>query len=174
VSIRVGHEATRTSSGTAFTALVLEVLQTNGAIVIEGDRLVSPFGLTSARWLILGHVEAHPMTVASIARQLGLQRQSVKRVVDAMIDEGIVEQRGNPNHLRAKLIALTASGRRLFNKALKVQIEWSNALGSILTLAEYKTTIASLKKLRAAAQESTMANRKRAGRSVREKDALSA
>ena len=161
MSIRVGHEATRTPKGIAFTKLVLELFQTNGALIIEGDRLVSPLGLTSARWLIIGHVEESLMTVAGIARQLGLQRQSVKRVVDAMIAEGILEQRGNPKHVRAKLIALTTSGRRLYNRALKAEIEWSNGLGSVLTLEEYKATIIALRKLRVVAQESTLANRRR-------------
>ncbi len=48
-----------------------------------GDQLLAEFGLTSARWQVLGAValSGAPQPVASIARNMGLTRQAVQRVV---------------------------------------------------------------------------------------------
>src|SRR5215472_15915090 len=97
----------------AFTDLVLEVFRANGRLLTAGDRLVVPAGLTSARWQVLGAVEASPLSVAGIARAMGLARQSVQRIADLPAAEGIVAFRDNPAHRRAKLVTPTPRGHEV-------------------------------------------------------------
>jgi len=100
-------------------ALVLEVFRLNGALIRFGDALVKPLGLTSARWQVLGSV-AHgqgTFSVARLADNMGLARQSVQRIVDELAEAGLVGFAPNPAHKRAKLVALTPRGERVFKQA---------------------------------------------------------
>jgi len=51
-----------------------------------------------------------PLPTASIARNMGLTRQAVQRIVDLLADRGLVVFQDNPHHRRAKLIVLTSAG----------------------------------------------------------------
>jgi DNA-binding MarR family transcriptional regulator len=109
-----------------FTELLIEVFRLNGQLLATGDRLTADLGLTSARWQVLGAIENEMATVSQIARNMGLQRQSVQRLVDILTAEGIVEGVPNPQHRRAKLCRITASGRRILAQLNARQVEWSN------------------------------------------------
>lgn len=78
-------------NGKAFTELVLEVFRLNGRLLEAGDRLTQPVGLSSARWQILGVVEHGPITVAHVARIMGLTRQSVQQTANSLEKEGLIE-----------------------------------------------------------------------------------
>jgi DNA-binding MarR family transcriptional regulator len=71
-------------AGKAFTELVLETFRFNGRLLLAGDRLAKPLELTSSRWQVLGAIEEKPLTVAQIARKMGLARQNVQRLADAL------------------------------------------------------------------------------------------
>jgi hypothetical protein len=60
-----------------------------------------------ARWHVLSVVSGDACTVPFMARRLGLARQSVQRVVDALADDHLVALQVNPDHARSPLYALT-------------------------------------------------------------------
>ena len=128
-------ETRHTGAGEAVTTLILDVLRLNGRLQLAGDRLVSELGLTSARWQILGAVAyaPQPESVAWHARNMGVHRQGVQRIVNELNREGILEFRPNPQHKRAHLIAMTPKGQALYDAALARQIPWVNALSEGLT-----------------------------------------
>ncbi|MDQ2084257.1 helix-turn-helix domain-containing protein [Xanthobacteraceae bacterium Astr-EGSB] len=100
-------------------ALVLETFRLNAALIRFGDALVKPLGLTSARWQVLGSV-AHgggAFSVARVADNMGLARQSVQRIVDELAAAGLVGFAPNPAHKRAKLVVMTPRGERVFRRA---------------------------------------------------------
>src|ERR671915_433794 len=104
----------RTPAGEALSRLMLELFRVNSLILTAGDRLVSPLGLTSARWQILGAIVAaeHPQPVAWLARNLGANRQNVQRIINDLSGEGLVAFDTNPHHRRAQLVVLTDKGRQ--------------------------------------------------------------
>ena len=114
--------------GAAMTALILEIFRVNGLLLGAGDRLSRGLGLTSARWQVLGALSEGPLTVAQVARNMGLKRQSVQRLVDVLEEEGVVRFEDNPHHLRAKLIRMTDIGQRKYAKLMTIQAEWVNRL----------------------------------------------
>ncbi|WP_159874256.1 MarR family winged helix-turn-helix transcriptional regulator, partial [Raoultella sp. 18085] len=99
--------------------LALAIFAANGRLLNAGNELVAHLGLTSAWWQVLAalrYSEA-PLAVASIARNMGLTRQAVQRIVDLLAGQGLVEFQPNPHHRRAKLVVLTRAGLNAVNRA---------------------------------------------------------
>lgn len=114
----------------AMTGLVIDVFRLNGDLLAAGDALVGDLGLTSARWQVLGAIALSPvpLPVAHIARNMGLTRQAVQRVVDEMRAEGFLRLEPNPHHRRASLVTMTERGRVTYRAASERQERWADAL----------------------------------------------
>ncbi len=143
-------DARHTEAGARFTTLLLEIFRINGRLLVAGDRLTAKLGLTSARWQVLGAVRRgeEPGTVADIARRMGLQRQSVQRVVDLLRDESVVKLVDNPNHRRAKLVMLTPKGSSLLERVDRVQRVWANTVTAGVRPADLDVALKVLEGLR--------------------------
>lgn len=128
----------RTPAGGALSQLIVTIFRINGRLLAAGDRLVEPFGLTSARWQVLGAIALSdgPEPVARLARNMGLHRQGVQRIVGDLIHLGLLEMRDNPHHRRAKLVVMTAEGRATYERALDAQAGWVNQLSERLDAGE--------------------------------------
>jgi DNA-binding transcriptional ArsR family regulator len=86
------NDAHFTAGGRAFSDLNVETFRLNGRLLLAGDRLTKGLGLTSARWQVMGALRSSgEITVSHIARNMGLQRQSVQRTVDLLEQEGLVK-----------------------------------------------------------------------------------
>ena len=120
------------AAGRALTGLVLDVFRLNGNLLATGDALVQDLGLTSARWQVLGAVARSPvpLPVAHIARNMGLTRQAVQRVVDDMHADGLVRLEPNPHHRRAMLVAMNESGETAYRQAGERQERWVDGLAA--------------------------------------------
>jgi DNA-binding MarR family transcriptional regulator len=136
------------SAGAAFTELVLEIFRTNGRLLATGDRLAMPVGLTSARWQVLGAIDAGPRSVAQIARDMGLTRQSVQRLANVLATEGIVSFAGNPAHKRAKLVQLTPRGQAMLDRISCIQVDWAHQMTDGLAPEELQSAFATLRSIR--------------------------
>ncbi|MFG1480182.1 MarR family winged helix-turn-helix transcriptional regulator [Xanthobacter sp. V4C-4] len=114
--------------------LALEVFRLNGALIATGDALVAPLHLTSARWQVLGAIAdaGEALPTAGIARNMGLTRQSVQRVVDDLCAQGLVGFAPNPHHKRAKLVQLTPEGKVAFAAASVCWAPLADALAALL------------------------------------------
>jgi DNA-binding MarR family transcriptional regulator len=139
-----------TPAGKAITELILEIFRLNGRLLAEGDRLVAGLGLTSARWQVLGGIALSPSPepVARLARNMGLNRQGVQRIVNELAAEGLIEFRPNPHHQRAKLVVLTAAGAKVFADVTDRQMPWVNELSKGLDLPDIAIAARLLKTLR--------------------------
>jgi len=122
----------RTASGDALSLLIVQVMQLNGSLLAAGDALAAPAGQSSARWQVLAAVERSPGSVAEIARLMNLARQSVQRVADLLVAQGLASYEENPSHARAKNLRLTASGRRTLGQIQHAQRQWANKLAAEL------------------------------------------
>ena len=136
-----------TKKGNAFTNLVLEIMRVHGMIRAHGQRLTKPHELTVTRWAVLGAIEKAPLTASQISRRMGVSRQNVQTVVNAMRDERLVELRKNPDHARAPLVAITHKAARRLTALHIDQRVWANEQGSTLALREMTTCLETLKKL---------------------------
>ncbi|MFD3331540.1 MarR family winged helix-turn-helix transcriptional regulator [Streptomyces sp. NPDC058700] len=95
----------------ALSRTALGVFRLNGQFLAVSEKLAGPAGLTAAWWQVLGAVLPEPLPVAGIARVMGITRQSVQRIADLLVREGLAAYEPNPAHRRAKLLAPTEAGR---------------------------------------------------------------
>lgn len=140
----------RTPEGDALTDLVLDLFRLDSLLLTAGDRLVSPLGLTSARWQVLGTIMSaeRPQPVAWLARDLGGNRQNVQRIINDLQKEGLVAFEVNPHHRRAQLVVLTEKGRRSFEAAMELQAPWINNLSDGLSVKDIRTVHRVVRSLR--------------------------
>lgn len=122
----------RIPAGDAFATFAISVLRLAGHLQNAGDALAKPAGQTSARWQVLAAADHAPMTVADAGRALGMTRQGVQRVADLLEKDGLILYADNPAHQRAKLMALTESGKATLETIQARQAVWANAMGEIL------------------------------------------
>lgn len=135
--------ARRTPEGAALTGLILEVFKLNGELLDAGNTITRPHGLTSARWQVMGSidVEGKPLTVAQIARRMGLARQGVQRIVKDLEQLGMVVLENNVDHQRAKLVSLSREGNKAMARIDKAQIAWVNRLSEGLSDRQIKQAL---------------------------------
>lgn len=131
----------RTPAGESLTKLMLDLFRLSSLALTAGDRLVSPLGLTSARWQILGAIAAaeRPQPVAWLARGLGGNRQNVQRIINDLERDGLVCFAPNPNHRRAQLVLMTNAGRQSFLAAMELQAPWINRLANGIPVKDLET-----------------------------------
>ena len=139
-----------TPAGAAFTDLILESFRFNGSLLAAGDRLTRDLGLTSARWQVLGAIDDGPLPVAQIARNMGLTRQAVQRVANDLSAEGFVAFAPNPDHQRAKLVALSDKGRQALDEVSRRQTVWANRIAAALEADDLAAAATAVRTLRAA------------------------
>jgi DNA-binding MarR family transcriptional regulator len=137
----------RTEAAELLTDIVLLVFRLNAGFLEAADLISAPAGLTAARWKVLGAVLGETRTVAEIGRHMGLARQSVQRLADVLVDEGLAVFHDNPAHRTAKLLAPTTAGRGAIARLRERQATWANSVSKGLSpkaLSECQATLAEL------------------------------
>lgn len=127
--------------------LVADVFEAAGALRRVGDTLASNAGQTQARWQVLSVVSEGDWTVATAAKRLGITRQSVRRVADLLVDEGLATYELNPRHKGSPLLRLTEEGRRTLHEITEASLEWRLAAARDLRRDEIAATRAALRTL---------------------------
>lgn len=133
----------RTPKGELLTELILETFRLNGAMIDAGNQLTKPFGLTSARWQVMGAIDlvGHSLTVAQIARRMGLSRQGVQRIVNDLAKLGMLVLEPNLDHKRAHLVAISKKGQKTMEQVNAAQAEWINQLSEGLSERQVKQAL---------------------------------
>lgn len=134
----------RSAAGDAVTELVLRVFHLNGLFLGAAEGMARPAGLTAARWQVLGAVLREPRTVPGIARVMGLTRQSVQRLADALVEDGMAEYAPNPAHRRSRLLRPTGAGWDAIEKIRPLQYAWTHRTTEGMDAAEILAAVATL------------------------------
>lgn len=134
----------RSEAGNALTELALRIFRVSGRLLAAADEITEGSGLTAARWQVLGAVLPGPLSVADIGRAMGLTRQSVQRLADVLVAEGVCEYLDNPAHRRAKLLAPTGKGRAAIAEIHPIQAEWTSRVGDAVGAKPLRDAVATL------------------------------
>ena len=131
----------QTRASVALRELVLEVFRLNGALLRHGAALTAPMGQTQARWQVIGAVAEAKCTVPKIARRMGMTRQSVQRIVDLLVDDGMLALAANPDHARSPIVRLTQEGKRLAKQLSGAGVKWSELIVQGLKAEDLEKTV---------------------------------
>jgi DNA-binding MarR family transcriptional regulator len=93
---------------------------------------------------VLGAVLREPLTVSGIARVMGLTRQSVQRLADALVGDGLAEYLPNPAHRRAKLLRPTERGWAAIEVLRPRQYAWTHEVTAELPADELRAALATM------------------------------
>jgi DNA-binding MarR family transcriptional regulator len=125
----------RTEAGQAIEDLIIEIVATFFLLRAEGMRIgvVSPSG--EGYWSVLRLLKIYgSQTVPQLARYRYVPRQSVQKLANEMLKDGVIELVNNPAHKRSKLLRLTSRGDIVFQ-------EMSDRIAKLTeTLAEQQNT----------------------------------
>ena len=132
--------------------MLLLVLRLHGSFTAAGEALAKPAGQTLARWVVLDQCRDTPATVSDIARRLRLARQSVQRIADLLVADGLCGYQDNPHHQRAKLLELTSAGRSALYTIDAAQHTWCDTLAGIIGEPTLRRTAAALQRITGAVE----------------------
>lgn len=146
----VKQPTNRTDAGQATEDLIIEIVATFFLLRAEGMRIgvVSPSG--EGYWSVLRLLKVHgAQTVPQLARYRYVPRQSVQKLANEMLAQGVVEFIPNPAHKRSRLLRLTPQGEAIF-AALSERIAiLAETLAAQKDAAQLQTAVAVVKQLHA-------------------------
>lgn len=99
------------------------IFEVNRLLRDAGERISATAGQTHSRRMVL-QAAGDRTTVPDIARQLGLQRQSVQRVADELVQAGLAHYEDNPHHRRSRLLVTTVAGRATLAAIQRAHRDW--------------------------------------------------
>lgn len=117
-----------TSDQELLSSTAKTVFHLNGQLLTIGEALARPVGLTAAWWQVLAAVLDEPLSVADVARRVGVTRQSVQRIADLLVESGLAQYQPNPAHRRAKLLSPTSQGRDAVRRIAPAHAEFAKQL----------------------------------------------
>ena len=119
----------------------LAVFRVNGLLMNAGERVTKPLAQSSARWQVLGRADVTPQTVSQMAREMGLTRQSVQRVADALERDGLVTLEAIPSDRRTAHVTLTPAGKRVLGKIYERNAWWTQRISQRIPADEFERAI---------------------------------
>ncbi len=100
---------------------------------------------------VLRNLRGRQITLSALARDLGITKQAVARVVDDMRAAGLVEQLPDPSDGRARLLALTDRGDAMVDAAIEIGTAYERRLAADLGAEPARTLRAGLEHIVAVA-----------------------
>jgi DNA-binding MarR family transcriptional regulator len=125
----------RTQAGQAIEELIVEIVATFFLLRAQGMRIGVVSSSGEGYWSVLRLLNIKgSQTVPQLARYRYVPRQSVQKLANEMLNDGVIEFLNNPAHKRSKLLRLTPKGEAVFQ-------EMSDRIATLAeTLAEQQDT----------------------------------
>ncbi|HEY9640042.1 MAG TPA: MarR family transcriptional regulator [Coleofasciculaceae cyanobacterium] len=113
----VNQVINRTQAGQAIEDLIVEIVATFFLLRAEGMRIGVVSSSGEGYWSVLRLLKVKgPQTVPQLARYRYVPRQSVQKLANEMLNDGVIEFLNNPAHKRSKLLRLTPKGEAVFQE----------------------------------------------------------
>ena len=138
----------------AVTELTLAVFRLNGVLLHWGDKLVASFGLTSARWQMLGAIALAdtPPTAPQVGGVMGITRQGAQKQLNLLTEQGLVKSHPNPANQRSPFYALTPEGWARYHKADALWAAQAAELAPLIPVSNTNTAARTLESMLRALQ----------------------
>jgi DNA-binding MarR family transcriptional regulator len=136
------------SNSTLFRQLTRAVFAAHSSILRYGDRANAPFGQSSARWRVMFNIRDGKGSVSEIARATDYTRQSIQRLADNLVAEGLAAYAPDPTDRRRQIITLTAEGSALVDEMESDFDRWSKRLVKQLGKENIAQTVEQLREVK--------------------------
>lgn len=141
--------STRTSQDVTAVALGQAYFEAHHRLHRFVDQSMCAAGLSLTRAKVLMRLDDHgPMNQATLAGLLGFAPRSVTDAVDGLERDGLVVRQEDPTDRRARILALTDSGRVALETARQARTTTFEEIFADLSAAERTTLLRLLSKLR--------------------------
>jgi DNA-binding MarR family transcriptional regulator len=135
-------------NATLFRQLTRAVFAAHSSVLRHGDDANAEFGQSSARWRVLFNIAQGKGSVAEIARATDYTRQSIQRLADTLVADGLATYAPDPEDRRRQIIALTAKGSKVLADMEAHFDRWSKRLVKTLGKQSVIETIENLHELK--------------------------
>lgn len=113
------------------------------------DQRAKGRGTTRAQWIVLFRLrEQEGLSQVDLAEVLELQPISLVRLLDRLVEHGLVERRPDPRDRRANRLHLTARGRQLVDDLDSLRDAIASDVLSDIPAAAIETTLDTLKDIK--------------------------
>ena len=136
------------ASATLFRQLTRAVFAAHSSVLRHGDRANATFGQSSARWRVMFNIAQGKGSVSEIARATDYTRQSIQRLADNLVAEGLATYTRDPDDRRRQIITLTDEGTALLHEMETDFDRWSKRLVKKLGKDNVSQTIEHLQELK--------------------------
>jgi DNA-binding MarR family transcriptional regulator len=116
------------SNASLFRQLTRAVFAAHASVLRYGNTANAPFGQSSARWRVMFNIAQGNGTVSEIARATDYTRQSIQRLADNLVAEGLATYALDPDDRRRQIITLTSKGKKLLDDMESDFDRWSTRL----------------------------------------------
>ena len=118
------------------------------------DARLKPQGLSTARWVALVNLSAHPegLTQNALAIRVGIKDSTLVRQLDLLEADGWVERRDQPGDRRVKRVFLTAKARPALESIAAVGRDLRRELLQDCSEAEIQASLRLLERLKSRLQ----------------------
>jgi DNA-binding MarR family transcriptional regulator len=131
----------------AIGRLLEEVIGLAGAYRKRREQISRGEKHSRARWDVLAAL-GPGRTVPSIARQIGLSRQSVQRIADLLAEARLARFEPNPDHRRSPLLRPTDEGLRLRERLERQLHGWELTVEELVDAEDLDTALGVLQAIR--------------------------
>ncbi len=121
-------------------------------------RLRDEFEMTLPRFDLLAQLDKAKtgrdggMTLGELSRRMMVSNGNVTAIVEALLEQGLIDRRPSPQDRRTQLVRLTPQGRRAFARLAAAHAEWMAQTFAGLSAAEMRQLMTLLAKTKASAR----------------------
>jgi DNA-binding MarR family transcriptional regulator len=129
--------------------LVAQLVESSRVLRNYIDQRAKGRGTTRAQWIVLFRLrEQEGLSQVDLAEVLELQPISLVRLLDRLVEHGLVERRPDPRDRRANRLHLTARGRQLVDDLDSLRDAIASDVLSDIPAAAIETTLDTLKDIK--------------------------
>jgi DNA-binding MarR family transcriptional regulator len=129
--------------------LVAQLVESSRLLRNYIDQRAKTRGTTRAQWIVLYRLrQQEGLSQVDLAEMLELQPISLVRLLDRLVEHGLLERRHDPRDRRANRLFLTAKGRRLVDDLDSLRDEIATDVMRGLTDEAIQTSLTSLRDMK--------------------------
>jgi DNA-binding MarR family transcriptional regulator len=129
--------------------LVAQLVESSRLLRNYIDQRAKTRGTTRAQWIVLYRLrQQEGLSQVDLAEMLELQPISLVRLLDRLVEHGLLERRHDPKDRRANRLFLTATGRQLVDDLDSLRDDIATDVMRGLTDEAIQTSLATLREIK--------------------------